>query len=97
MTTPVRSAERAAWLALVAVLSIALAWLALLSGLAWLCARLGAPPCVAAAATLARVLVGLARHAWPLLLLAPPAGLMLVLLALVPQLRAPRLARPGSP
>ncbi len=73
--------ERSAWIALIAVLSTSLTWLALLCGIALASAH-GVPP---AAFTLARVLthalVAVAARTWPLLPLVLLAGMMFALVA----------------
>ncbi len=81
MTSETHWPERAAWIALTAILFSFVVWLGMLCVL-WLCAGTGCLPGLAAAAVVARAAAELARHAWPLLLLLPPAAIMLALAGL---------------
>ena len=70
--------ERAAWLAAIAVLSTALAWLTMVSMLVLLPGHALAAPTTAILRAVARVLLALAPRAWPMLLIAL-GGMMLAI------------------
>ena len=71
--------ERSTWLAVVVVLAISFAWASTLGTIAVLRSHALLTPGLAIARALARVVVALALHAWPVLPLALLGGMMLAL------------------